>query len=79
MISTPFPTARDSIVNWLTQRQYVRPHDAIGDVLSKFCAETRLELAPVDTAGLNPTDPIGRLKRAPLESLAIRLVDSLRN
>lgn len=79
MIPTPLPREQDSVVNWLTQRQYVRPHDPLGDVLATFRQATNTQVCVLRAAGFDPADPIGRLKRDQLESLAVRIVDAMRN
>lgn len=64
----------DSLLDWLTSRQFVRPHDAVEAVLER--AETELGhsrarlMEAADRAEIDPAAPIGRLRRADLQRLA---------
>jgi len=67
-------TNADTMLNMLTQRQFVDPHRPVSavlmQVLTELNAPPEARLATLNRLGLEPTIKIGRLKRCQLTQLA---------
>lgn len=68
------PTDSDSILKDLSNRQYLQPHQPVGQTLAASSAALGFCPRAVETAlawlGIDPTQTVGRLRRTELIQLA---------
>jgi hypothetical protein len=76
MTSTSPALTHPQILDWLSTRQYVHPHESLGSVLASLGVDVSAASCP-DVAAINFSNLIGRFSRRELDEIATKLARAM--